>query len=91
DEKRNFNRLKRLLEEIDGTFRIDGPLASIVEAVEWLQAHPAPELIFADIRLSDGLSFDVLRRTAVPCLSSSPPLTTSMPSRPSNTTVSIIC
>jgi len=54
------------LEEIDGTFRIDGPLASIVEAVEWLQAHPAPELIFADIRLSDGLSFDVLRRTAVP-------------------------
>ena len=27
DEKRNFNRLKRLLEEIDGTFRIDGPLA----------------------------------------------------------------
>lgn len=34
DEKRNFNRLKRLLEEIDGTFRIDGPLASIVEAVE---------------------------------------------------------
>ena len=23
DEKRNFNRLKRLLEEIDGTFRID--------------------------------------------------------------------
>lgn len=91
DEKRNFNRLKRLLEEIDGTFRIDGPLASIVEAVEWLQAHPAPELIFADIRLSDGLSFDVLRRTAVPRLSSSPPLTTSMPSRPSNTTVSIIC
>ena len=66
DEKRNFNRLKRLLEEIDGTFRIDGPLASIVEAGEWLQAHPAPELIFADIRLSDGLSFDVLRRTAVP-------------------------
>mgnify|MGYP001539378325 CR=1 FL=1 len=30
DEKRNFNRLKRLLEEIDGTFRIDGPLARIV-------------------------------------------------------------
>ena len=25
DEKRNFNRLKRLLEEIDGTFRIAGP------------------------------------------------------------------
>ena len=66
DEKRNFNLLKRLLEEMDGTFRIDGPLASIVEAVEWLQTHPAPNLILADIRLSDGLSFDVLRQTAVP-------------------------
>lgn len=44
DEKRNFNRLKRLLEEIDGTFRIDGPLASIVEAVE-ATGTSAPELI----------------------------------------------
>lgn len=66
DEKRNFNRLKKLLEEMDGTFRIDGPLASIVEAVEWLRTHPAPDLILADIRLSDGLSFDVLRQTTVP-------------------------
>lgn len=91
DEKRNFNRLKRLLEEMDGTFRIDGPLASIVEAVEWLQTHPAPNLILADIRLSDGLSFDVLRQTAVPPPSFLRQHTTSMPSKPSNTTASIIC
>lgn len=43
DEKRNYNRLKRLLEEIDAAFHIEGPLASITESVEWLQTHPAPD------------------------------------------------
>lgn len=66
DEKRNFNRLKRLLNEMDSTYFVNGPLASITETVEWLNAHPAPDLILADIRLADGLSFDALRRTAVP-------------------------
>ncbi len=65
DERRNFNRLKRLLEKIDATFCVEGPLTSIIESVEWLQSHPAPNLILADIRLSDGLSFDALRQTAV--------------------------
>lgn len=65
DEQRNFNRLQRLLEKMDTSFHIDGPLGSITESVEWLQSHPAPDLILADIRLSDGLSFDVLQQTAV--------------------------
>lgn len=66
DEKRNFNRLKRLLEEIDPTFRIDGPTASITETVDYLTRHAAPDLILADIRLTDGLSFDALSRVSVP-------------------------
>lgn len=65
DEKRNFNRLKRLLEEIDATHHVAGPLASIAETVEWLQMNPAPDLILADIRLTDGLSFDALRQSSV--------------------------
>jgi len=63
DEKRNFNRLRRLLERLDTTCCIERPLASIAESVEWLHTHPAPDLILADIRLSDGLSFDALRQT----------------------------
>lgn len=66
DEQRNFNRLRRQLEEIDTTFHVEGPLANIQESVEWLRTHPTPDLILADIRLSDGLSFDVLRQTAIP-------------------------
>lgn len=66
DEQRNFNRLRRQLEEIDTTFHVEGPLANIQESVEWLRTHPTPDLILADICLSDGLSFDVLRQTAIP-------------------------
>lgn len=66
DEQRNFNRLRRQLEEIDTTFHVEGPLANIQESVEWLRTHPTPDLILADIRLSDGLSFDILRQTAIP-------------------------
>lgn len=66
DEQRNFNLLRRQLEEIDTTFHVEGPLANIQESVEWLRTHPTPDLILADIRLSDGLSFDILRQTAIP-------------------------
>lgn len=66
DEQRNFNRLRLQLEEIDTTFHVEGPLANIQESVEWLRTHPTPDLILADIRLSDGLSFDILRQTAIP-------------------------
>lgn len=66
DEQRNLNRLRRQLEEIDTTFHVEGPLANIQESVEWLRTHPTPDIILADIRLSDGLSFDVLRQTAIP-------------------------
>jgi two-component system response regulator LytT len=40
-------------------------LESVEEAVTWLQEHPAPELIFMDIHLEDGNSFEIFRRTTV--------------------------
>lgn len=42
DEKRNFNRLKRLLEDMDYTLRIDGPTTSIAETVDRCAAIPRP-------------------------------------------------
>lgn len=65
DEKRNFNRLQRLLMDIDPDYSIAGPLASIGEGVEYLGSHEAPDLIFADIHLADGLSFEIFRQVNV--------------------------
>lgn len=64
DEKRNFNRLRRLLQEIDYTINVDGPTAGVDETADYLLSH-TPDLILADIRLTDGLSFDALERTDV--------------------------
>lgn len=60
DEFRNANRLRKMLVDIDPEMRIDGPLETVTETRQWLRSHPAPDVIFADIRLSDGVSFDAL-------------------------------
>ncbi len=65
DEERNFNRLRRMLEKINPTFQICGPTTNIVETVEYLRSRPTPNLILADIRLSDGLSFEVFKQVQV--------------------------
>jgi DNA-binding LytR/AlgR family response regulator len=47
--------------------RIVATLAGVAETVAWLQENAAPDLLFLDIQLSDGLSFEILRRTTVSC------------------------
>lgn len=44
-----------------------GAVDSVAALVQWLRAHPAPDLIFADIQLGDGLSLDHFRATPPPC------------------------
>jgi DNA-binding LytR/AlgR family response regulator len=46
---------------------IASALASVGEAVEWLERNPAPDLLFLDIQLADGLSFEILRQTRLTC------------------------
>ncbi len=63
DEYRNYNRLQKLLLEYDRTLEIDGPLESVAEVRQWLHTHQgsqAPDIIFSDVRLSDGIAFDAL-------------------------------
>ena len=61
DEQRNAKRLIRLLNDIDRTFIVEGPLASIKETVEFFQSGKTTDLILADIRLTEGLSFEALK------------------------------
>ncbi|MCS2708567.1 response regulator transcription factor [Bacteroides fragilis] len=62
DEQRNAMRLIRLLNDIDTTFIIEGPLTNIKEAVDFFQSGKTTDLILADIRLTDGLSFEALKK-----------------------------
>ena len=61
DEQRNAMRLIRLLNDIDTTFIIEGPLTNIKEAVDFFQSGKTTDLILADIRLTDDLSFEALK------------------------------
>lgn len=54
DERISAIRLEKLIREIDDTIEVEGPLASVSEVVEHLRLHNDYDLIFADIRLSDG-------------------------------------
>jgi DNA-binding LytR/AlgR family response regulator len=57
DEKPSARRLKRMLETIGVTAEV--MLHSVEEAINWFQNNTHPDLIFLDIQLSDGLSFEI--------------------------------
>jgi DNA-binding LytR/AlgR family response regulator len=63
DEKPSARRLNRMLEVLNIT--PDLMLHSVHESVEYLLNNPAPDLIFLDIQLSDGLSFEIFDQVEI--------------------------
>lgn len=57
DEKPAARRLERMLNKID--IKVTTMLHSVKESLNWFQSHKHPDLIFLDIQLSDGLSFEI--------------------------------
>ena len=57
DEKPAARRLNRLLSDLGVV--VATMLHSVEESIEWFQNNEHPELIFLDIQLSDGLSFEI--------------------------------
>lgn len=65
DELPAARQLTKLLQAQQPGCTILETLDSVEGAVRWLQAFPAPDLIFMDIQIADGLSFDIFRQTDV--------------------------
>ncbi len=63
DEKPAARLLQRKLEKID--IKVDIMLHSVEEAIEWFSKNEHPDLIFLDIQLSDGLSFEIFDKIAI--------------------------
>jgi len=59
DESLAQNELKRLLNEIDENIAIAGCIDSVEDSINWFQKGEVVDLIFLDIQLSDGISFDI--------------------------------
>ncbi|MBL3549797.1 LytR/AlgR family response regulator transcription factor [Chryseobacterium sp. KMC2] len=62
DEKPNADRLKRLLLKLRPHAEIVSAEDSIISAVNWLENNAAPDMIMMDVRLADGLSFEIFNK-----------------------------
>ena len=65
DEKMAANRLIKLLEKQLPGVMVLAQLDSVKKTVKWLGANDAPDLLFLDIQLADGLSFEIFEKTEV--------------------------
>ncbi|WP_442587698.1 LytR/AlgR family response regulator transcription factor [Pedobacter sp. AW31-3R] len=61
DELRTAKELKGILEKLDSEITIFPILSSVAGAISWFRNNPAPDLIFSDIQLGDGLSFEIFK------------------------------
>lgn len=67
DEPLAQQELKRLLKAVRSETVVLDCIDSVEDTLHWLNTHPLPDLIFLDIQLSDGLSFDIFRQKNILC------------------------
>lgn len=67
DEAPAYRRLHGLITQHHPQLEVMDVLDTISGAVDWFAANPAPDVIFSDIQLSDGLSFEIYRQAPPPC------------------------
>lgn len=65
DEKITARDLVACIHEVRPDFTVTKILASVEAAIDFLQTNPSLDLIFSDIQLSDGLSFEIYKEVAV--------------------------
>jgi two-component system response regulator LytT len=65
DERKAALELKSMIHELRPEIIFYDVIESVEEAIQWLRNNVAPGLIFSDIQLSDGLSFEIFRQVKV--------------------------
>lgn len=65
DEPQAIKRLETLIKELIPGVRVLASLDSVKESVRWLNENRSPDLIFMDIQLADGISFQIFEQCRV--------------------------
>ncbi len=65
DELPASKQLTKLIVAARPKFQVVQTLDSVESSVRWLHSEPSPDLIFMDIQIADGLSFDIFRQVKV--------------------------
>ena len=65
DERPAAKRLTKMVKVCRPNCEIIDVLDSVEGAVDWLETYKKPDLIFMDIQLADGVSFEIFGQTQV--------------------------
>lgn len=67
DEPLVARGLLKLVNEIDSDIHIEIVLNSVKSSLAYFASNPEPDLLFMDIQLSDGVSFDLFQEVQINC------------------------
>jgi len=67
DENRAVNHLKRLIHLVAPAMEVLAVFDTVRETVSYLEKDPDLDLIFSDVQLADGISFEIFSRIQVRC------------------------
>ncbi len=67
DERMIAEEFKSILKRASADADLVGSFATVRDTIEWLSLNDAPDLIFSDVQLPDGLSFEIFTRVNVKC------------------------
>lgn len=65
DEPEAASRLSKILRELRPETNLLAAIDTVKGAVKWIKDNPSPELIFMDIQLADGLSFEIFEQVDI--------------------------
>lgn len=67
DEHLSASKLEKMILKYDPKIEILEKLESVESSVSWLKENETPDLIFLDIQLTDGTSFDIIKEVELHC------------------------
>ena len=65
DESRAANQLVQMLNTIGFTYQLIEIIDTVEDAIIWFKNNKNPDLVFMDIQLADGLSFEIFQKVEV--------------------------
>ncbi|MEP7262908.1 MAG: LytTR family DNA-binding domain-containing protein [Bacteroidota bacterium] len=67
DEELAAERLIRMISEMEPSAEIIATLNSVNASIKWFNDNKMPDLVFMDINLSDGSSFEIFKKINITC------------------------
>ena len=65
DETRAVSQLERMLKACNFDYELLDIIDTVEDTVLWFQKNTTPDLVFMDIQLADGLSFEIFQKIEV--------------------------